>query len=495
MTKQEMEEMENEAERFCSVGYYYMAIPLFQTLAENGSATAQYNLGYCYYTGREVNKDYEQAAYWYTKAAEQGHEKAQYYLGTSYLNGLGVSQDDEKAMHWYAKAAEQGNTASQLTLGLAYNNGHVFEKNPEQAVYWFTKAAEQEHEQAQYELGTCYLSGEGVSQDNEKAVYWYAKAAELDHEESQYILGLAYFSGIGIEADHGQAVYWMKKAAEQGNDDAKKWLKKNRDVVKQAAKAVQQIAPEPPENKIQYEEPEMIFVEGGTFIMGNDQKDEYSDGERPVHKVTLSSFNISKYPVTYKQWRLLMGTTGEQLYIDMFSNDRHGPIDFLLMPGTDDDYPMYCVSWEDAQEYVERLNKAAGKQYRLPTEAEWEYAARGGNKSKGYKFSGSDNADDVAYYNRDHLCNVGTKKPNELGIHDMSGCIWEWCSDGYRNYTSSPQHNPKGPANETGCMLRGGAWNSGGDRVLRNTYRLNVAKHVRDEGYGFRLVVGSEQGR
>jgi formylglycine-generating enzyme required for sulfatase activity len=158
---------------------------------------------------------------------------------------------------------------------------------------------------------------------------------------------------------------------------------------------------------------EMILVRGGTFRMG-DTDGQGGDNEKPVHNVTLRDFYIGKYPVTQKQWVQVMGSN--------HSNFKG------------DDLPVEQVSWNNVQEIIKELNAKTGKKYRLPTEAEWEYAARGGNKSKGYKYSGSNDIDKVAWYadnsgNKTHP--VGTKAPNELGIYDMSGNVWEWVNDKY----------------------------------------------------------------
>ncbi|MCL2290902.1 MAG: formylglycine-generating enzyme family protein [Bacteroidetes bacterium] len=175
-------------------------------------------------------------------------------------------------------------------------------------------------------------------------------------------------------------------------------------------------------------EPKMVLVEGGTFIMGcNDGDDECYEQELPAHPVTLSSFKIAIYPITQKQWISLMGSNPSFYF--------------------GDDMPVHGVSWDDAQKFIRELRLTTGKAYRLPTEAEWEYAARGGNQSMRYKYSGSNNVDEVAWH-RDNsnrkLHPVGTKKPNELGIYDMSGNAKEWCLDGwYRIYTNVPQTNPQ----------------------------------------------------
>jgi len=227
-------------------------------------------------------------------------------------------------------------------------------------------------------------------------------------------------------------------------------------------------------------EPEMVFVEGGTFMIGSP---EVTSGyEYPAHKVTVSSFYIGKYEITQKQWKLIMGTSLKQQCV------RAGE---TSIEGEGDDYPMYYVSWEDAQEFIRRLNEATGKQYRLPTEAEWEYAARGGNKSKNYKYSGSNNLDDVAWYRSNSEGStrpIGTKRPNELEIYDMSGNVWEWCYDWAERYSSSDQHDPIGPSSGATRVIRGGDWNNG-DHYCRVSARSWHPPIYASYLLGFRVVL------
>jgi formylglycine-generating enzyme required for sulfatase activity len=201
----------------------------------------------------------------------------------------------------------------------------------------------------------------------------------------------------------------------------------------------------PVDTLVHLAESEMVFVEGGTFWMGctSEQEDNcYGEG-KPVHQVTLSDFFIGKYEVTQAQWETLMN---------------HNPSEFKGR-----DLPVENVSWDDAQMFIKRLNAATGKKYHLPTEAEWEYAARGGNQSKGYKYSGSDFLEDVAWtwINSEASTHpVGTKKANELGIYDMNGNVMEWCYDWYGNYTASAQNNPVGNSSGSDRVFRGGCWRS-----------------------------------
>ena len=193
----------------------------------------------------------------------------------------------------------------------------------------------------------------------------------------------------------------------------------------------------------------MVYVSGGTFTMGATSEqgsDAYND-EKPTHSVTLSSFYLCKYEVTQALWQAVMDENPSNL--------------------KGDNLPVEQVSWDDCQTFITRLNNLTGKNFRLPTEAEWEYAARGGNRSRGYKYSGSNVLSDVAWYDDnsgDKTHPVGSKSPNELGLYDMSGNVREWCSDWYGTYSSTAQTNPTGSSSGSLRVLRGGSWFS----VARN---------------------------
>ncbi len=225
----------------------------------------------------------------------------------------------------------------------------------------------------------------------------------------------------------------------------------------------------------------MIFVEGGTFMMGatKEQGSDADNREKPAHQVTLSNYFIGETEVTQALWKAVMGKNPSY-----FKGDNK---------------PVEQVSWADCQEFIKKLNELTGETFRLPTEAEWEYAARGGNKSKGYKHSGSNNIDDVAWYYEnsckmgkdspvidlfDELYNnennhkkgidnpygthdVATKQPNELGIFDMSGNVNEWCQDFFSDsyYSCSPHVNPTGPSFSITRVIRGGSWEEDAGRL------------------------------
>ena len=216
----------------------------------------------------------------------------------------------------------------------------------------------------------------------------------------------------------------------------------------------------------------MILVRGGTFTMGGTSSDPYiySD-EFPTHQVTLSTFAIGQTEVTQALWEMVMGS----------NPSNHS--------GTN--LPVEMVSWNDCQEFITKLNQMTGKNFRLPTEAEWEYAARGGNKSQGYKYSGSNNVDEVAWYfsNSGNASQpVGTKSPNELGIYDMSGNVYEWCSDWYGAYNADAQTNPTGPAIGTERNFRGGNYQE--DYITQHvSFRNSGAVTTKRRTIGMRLAL------
>ena len=201
----------------------------------------------------------------------------------------------------------------------------------------------------------------------------------------------------------------------------------------------------------------MILVEGGTFTMGaTAEQTGAASNESPAHQVTLSDYYIGETEVTQALWKVI---TGYSPFPDPDGDIWRWTEDI----GLGDTYPAYWISYEDVQNFITMLNVQTGVTFRMPTEAEWEYAARGGNQSKGYLYSGSNTIGNVAWYtpNSDHTAHpVATKAANELGIYDMSGNLWEWCSDWYSSdyYSTSPQFNPTGPATGSYRVLRGGSW-------------------------------------
>ena len=215
---------------------------------------------------------------------------------------------------------------------------------------------------------------------------------------------------------------------------------------------------------------DMVFVEGGKFMMGADGRAEFThESEKPAHEVTLSSYYIGRYEVTYSLWQAVMGGK--------------------IASGSEN-IPVVKKTPAEINEFISRLNSLTGRNFRLPTEAEWEFAARGGNRSKGYLFSGSDDYAEVAWMqntSRGETHPVGSKLPNELGIYDMSGNVWELCSDWFGKYTSDPAINPSGPATGSYVVVRGGSIFSG-INACRVSYRSYDAPRSSLVINGFRLA-------
>ncbi|MCL2207353.1 MAG: formylglycine-generating enzyme family protein [Fibromonadales bacterium] len=221
--------------------------------------------------------------------------------------------------------------------------------------------------------------------------------------------------------------------------------------------------------------PEMVFIKGSNFFsMGctKEQGAECNEDERPAHNVTLRDFYASKYPVTQRLWEKVMGSNPSRFQ--------------------GENLPVESVSWNDVQEFIKKLNAATGKKYRLLTEAEWEYAARGGGSSKGQRYAGSNNLGAVAWYGGNSgqtTRPVGEKQPNELGLYDMSGNVWEWVQNWKDSYYSSGlQNNPVGPGSGTNRVYRGGSWQDN-DIYCRVSRRHGAVPDTRSSAVGFRLAL------
>jgi formylglycine-generating enzyme required for sulfatase activity len=222
---------------------------------------------------------------------------------------------------------------------------------------------------------------------------------------------------------------------------------------------------------------EFVFIRGGCFEMGDTFGDGNSD-EKPVHEVCMDDFYLGKYEVTWGQWKRVMGGNASD---SKWTDER----------------PVDNVSWDDTQQFIERLNSQVGRKYRLPTEAEWEYAARGGGKREEY--SGTSQEGELGQYawygdnSQDQTHPVGEKRPNGLGLHEMSGNVMEWCADWYDKnyYKNSPKNNPRGPGNGELRVLRGGSWYSN-PRFVRAANREGRDPTAQSYSFfGFRLVLPS----
>lgn len=218
----------------------------------------------------------------------------------------------------------------------------------------------------------------------------------------------------------------------------------------------------------------MVYVQGGTFTMGatSEQGSDVDDDEKPAHSVTLSNYYIGETEVTQELWKAVMGSNPS-----IFTGDSQRPVE--------------KVSWDDCQTFINKLNSLTGQRFHLPTEAQWEYAARGGSKSRGYKYAGSNTLNNVAWYAGNSGSSthpVKTKFPNELGLYDMSGNVWEWCQDWFGSYSGGAQTNPTGSLSGASRVPRGGSWifNARSCRVSGRGY---YTPSNRDNYLGLRLAL------
>ena len=216
----------------------------------------------------------------------------------------------------------------------------------------------------------------------------------------------------------------------------------------------------------------MVYVSGGTYTMGctSEQGSDCNSDEKPAHNVTVSSFYMGQTEVTQALWKAVMGSN--------------------LSYWKGNTLPVVDVSYNDVKEFIGKLNNLTGVTFRMPTEAEWEYAARGGNSSRGYKYSGGNDIGSVAWYydnsgSKTHP--VAQKQANELGLYDMAGNVLEWCNDWYGSYSSDSQNNPKGPSSGSRRVLRGGGWIDDA-RDCRVSYRDDCGPSGRNGSLGFRLA-------
>jgi len=332
--------------------------------------------------------------------------------------------------------------------------------------------------------------------------------AILGDNVAMWQLSQCYRFSLWCDRDLDKADYWLDRAAEEGNvdalnqkvllDDKGKRLTeaKRRELAALESRERERLLKAREEQRLAEEQRRqeelkkqeqikkqtftvngvsfvMVEVKGGTFTMGatSEQGSDAYGSEKPAHSVTLSSYHIGETEVTQELWKAVMGKTPSE-----FKGNK---------------YPVVMVSWKDCQKFIKKLNNLTGKQFQLPTEAEWEFAARGGNLSKGYKYSGSDNLDDVAWFNEnsgDKTHPVASKQSNELGIYDMSGNVYEWCSDWYGPYSRIAQTNPTGPKSGDYRVVRGGCWKWGAGACCVSG-RSNDSPNDRFSPLGLRLAL------
>ncbi|MBP5294436.1 MAG: SEL1-like repeat protein, partial [Lachnospiraceae bacterium] len=482
----------------------YKVTDMEKLRANLGDSHAQYLLAMRY-----QNDSYEKAMKWYLKSANNGYTLAQNRLGSFYEFGrLGVKQDYAEAAKWYRKAlegggieeywsksslerierkmkAQNGDANAQFELGTAFEYGDDLYKSMQEAAEWYRKAADRGHAEAQYRLGRIYENGDGVSMDLSQATEWYRKAADRGHAEAeqalktaemkmkaqngdataQYELGMAFENGDGVKQDDSKALEWLGRAAAQGHTEATAVLE---------GKGVKAI--DLPGGLVMY----VVKVKAGAFRM-NALDGENESNEVPHTALLTQDFYLGQMEVTAEQWKAVTGSP------------------FGRGSGKE---PVAEISWSSAMGFCDKLNEMGkapeGWIFTLPTETHWEYAARGGNKSKGYQYSGSNDADEVAWYSQDKVHPVGQNKPNELGLYDMSGNVREWCLDDYIENSSMltmPEftRNDRPGAGESAIRLatRGGSYyapNSSFCRLSARSFCSSTGSGYHDLGFRVALV-------
>ena len=398
-----------------------------------------------------------------------------------------LAQGDETTQRVYRLATEKNDANAQVNLGTRYANGSGgLQKDDVEAARLFKLSAAQGNAQGQIWLGTFYRDGRGgLQKDDVEAARLYKLAADQGNAYGQASLGLFYESGRGgLAKDNAQALRLYRLAAEKGNVNAQNRLK-----AMESAQAVSNVPnlsnPIPKivdsitgvvsgfignfsgtEAKDCSDCPEMVVIPAGSFEMGGTGSDE-----TPVHRVTLRSFSMGKTEVTQGQWRAVMGDN---------------PSNFKTCG---DNCPVENVSWEDAKMFLNKLSAKTGKIYRLPTEAEWEYACRAGGLDE---YCGSGRVDDVGWYtlnSRNSTRSVRGKQANAWALHDMSGNALEWTEDCWNeNYSGAPtEGNAWSTGNCSQRVVRGGSWENG-RQYLRSANRRGFTATFRSFVLGFRVA-------
>lgn len=326
--------------------------------------------------------------------------------------------------------------------------------------------------------------------DTEKRIKYLEEAAQNGSGAALINLAHIYEYGEGVERDIDKAIDCYRSAiVHHGHtefvDDIRALIKEKESKAKEAKSQpihpIQAISV----NGVSFN---MIKVQGGTFTIGATPEQESEnpwDDERPAHEVAVTDYMIGETPVTQALWEAVMGVSIQE-------QCKKGTLGSSLR-GVGANYPMYHISWDDCQEFVARLSQKTGKKFRLPTEAEWEFAARGGNQGKGFKYAGSDTLGDVAWHDDGQTFEtspVAQKQPNELGLYDMSGNVWEWCQDWYINYgveLTPAMLKSAGMSHVT----RGGSWNRA-PRFCRVSVRGHSTPNERVNYVGLRVVMEIE---
>ena len=466
--------------------------------------------------------DYERAFALFQELADAGDARAQYRLAQLLANGTGTPRDGSAALHWYRQAAQGGSTEAQSELALMYLLGRGVRQDHTWAAYWYGQLADDGHGTAQIMLGGMYEEGKGVARDLSRAAFWYRRAAEQGFATAQAKLGAMYADGRGVPQNLVQAWVWFDLAAAGGQDEAARErtrisVRLDAEELAAATELSRELRPlsiarPGPDEAVAVAAPGMIAVEPGCLTMGSSPDELGRHDNEAQHQLCVEGFYLSRYEVTRGQFAEFVGDTGfavpEGCHTHRDGTWQFRPEHNWREPGffQNDTHPVVCVSREDADAFAAWLSERHGRDYRLPNEAEWEYAARAGSEAARHWGDGEDQAcswgnvgDDVlrqqyADWSWDiHRCDdgythtapVGSYRTSPFGLHDMLGNVWEWTCSSYEPVYGGAES--RCAQDDRGGVVRGGSW-SNSPGWVRSSARFPLEAQVRFDLVGFRLV-------
>ena len=504
--------------------------------ADQGYSVAQFNLGKMYADGRGVPRNDTEAVRWYRMAANQGNRSAQFNLGLMYEDGKGVPKNDTEAVRWWRMAADQGLSDAQLNLGYMYWNGRGVTKNNILAYKWGSLAAAQGNEKARENLHIIErtMTREQIAEAQRLAATFYARSETVSTQPTtpridpssrapsssdqvrqiqQRLQSLGYDPGPadglmgprtanairsfqranGIHPDglaSGTLLALLEMIIKSGDQHTPSPQGVSTATVSPGATGAVQ------RDRLRDggQGPEMVFIRGGSFRMGSPLWEHGRFDDEAQVQVSVGNFWIGKHEVTFDQYDRFARATGRQL-----------PEDEGWGRGN---RPVINVSWNDATAYAEWLSGQTGQRYRLPTEAEWEYAARAGTTTA--RYWGDDPHQACRYENvhdetskrvntsfpwEHHRCDdrhaqtapVGSFLPNAWGVYDMLGNVWEWTCSSYNSTFNGSESRCAAQSTSSSLVLRGGAWN-GSPFGVRSAQRINITPIYFYSSLGFRLA-------
>ena len=403
-----------------------------------------------------------------------------------------ANKNFEQAAKEYQKAVDEGDEISALKLCWLIHETGVPSPDPNN-LYWLLKLmAEKNYPDAQFFTGYLLANGIGIGQNMDEAVKWYTEAAKKDITNAQYELALLYDGNKGVAQNNNEMMKWLCKASALGHIPARQMLAEKSKTISYTPETLPSI-------------PEVIPVKGGTYMRG--RFGDKNKSESPVREITLSPFSMGKYEVTNSQyceflneWGYRVSSLNKWIELDGYLGKERCRIylngDKFQVDMSYENHPVLFVQWAGAMAYTLWLSEKTGKSWRLPTEAEWEYAARGASNDS-MLFSGSEYPEEVGWLwnNSNAMCHeVGKLNPNQLGIYDITGNAWEWCMDFYRKkfYRNEKKiENPQGPVLGSYKILRGGGWDS--FEAFSHVWARNFLVDPNHLGtIGFRVVLKDE---